>query len=217
MCPSDLGIRLGGIFSAKCCPTSRDPQNKSALNVAEAEQMASFSRQTKETLSLRDAAAWVASATGSPEPHISTVHRWVVRGVRGVRLSATRVGARFLTTANDLADFLDRLNSSPQQIQPVASFEAAHGFQQRVRMAQVDAACERLERLCAGFSAEAPESASKSFGQPLQAANDKSNATYKRDAPKEAVIANPAARRRGNHDAATAEVDAQRCSFRDAR
>lgn len=123
--------------------------------------MALFARQTGEALTLRDAAAWIASATGSPEPHVSTVHRWVVRGVRGVRLSATRVGAKFHTTANDIAEFLDRLNSSLHQHVPQkAPLGPSHGLQEKVRMAQIDAACERLERLCAGFSAQSSEKAS---------------------------------------------------------
>ena len=110
--------------------------------------MASFARQTGETLSLRDAAAWIASATGSPEPHVSTVHRWAVRGVRGVRLGATRVGARFLTTANDLAEFLDRLNASPGASIGQQSYSPVPSYTEAVRQKQVEAACEELDRLC---------------------------------------------------------------------
>jgi hypothetical protein len=58
-----------------------------------------FKAQNANSLSLAEAAEWIARSTGSPKPHISTVNRWATHGVRGVRLQTTRVGAKFWTTA----------------------------------------------------------------------------------------------------------------------
>jgi hypothetical protein len=37
---------------------------------------------------------------------ISTIHRWIVRGVRGVKLSSVRIGGRRYVTARALSEFL---------------------------------------------------------------------------------------------------------------
>lgn len=39
-------------------------------------------------------------------PHISTLHRWRLRGVRGVRLQTCLVGGRRYTTSEWLAEFI---------------------------------------------------------------------------------------------------------------
>ena len=102
-------------------------------------------------MSLREAAEWIARHTGAPTPNSSTVNRWVAQGVRGVRLQAQRVGAKFWTTPSDVARFLDELNDSTGKQHPVGSADAQNAFQQAVRQKQVDAACDRLDRLCVGF------------------------------------------------------------------
>lgn len=40
-------------------------------------------------------------------PHISTLHRWRLRGVRGVRLQTCLVGGRRYTTSQWLAEFIE--------------------------------------------------------------------------------------------------------------
>jgi hypothetical protein len=106
---------------------------------------------SETAMSIRDAALWIAKHTGAPAPNSSTVNRWVVHGVRGVRLQAKRVGAKFWTTSTDVARFLDQLNDSTGKQHPVGSADTQTAFQQAVRKKQVDAACDRLDRLCAGF------------------------------------------------------------------
>lgn len=45
-------------------------------------------------------------------PHIATVHRWITRGLRGVKLEATRIGGRVFTSVEALQRFADALTSS---------------------------------------------------------------------------------------------------------
>ena len=53
-------------------------------------------------------------------PHVSTLHRWMRRGVRGVRLDAYRIGGRWYTTREALERF-------------VSATTAAAGTQARVK------------------------------------------------------------------------------------
>ena len=106
---------------------------------------------SEQAMSIRQAAQWIANHTGSPAPNSTTVNRWVVHGVRGVRLQAKRVGAKFWTSPSDVARFLDELNASPIGDRPSGVANSQTAFQQAVRQKQVDAACDRLDRLCEGF------------------------------------------------------------------
>jgi hypothetical protein len=104
-------------------------------------------------MSLREAAEWIARHTGAPAPNSSTVNRWVAHGVRGVRLQAKRVGAKFWTTPGDVARFLDELNAAPVSGRTSGSACSPATFQQAVRRKQVDDACDHLDQLCTGFGA----------------------------------------------------------------
>lgn len=106
---------------------------------------------SEQAMGIREAAQWIASHTGAPPPNPSTVNRWVVHGVRGVRLQARRVGAKFWTSPSAVARFLDELNARPDSESTSGSANSQPAFQQAVRQKQVDAACARLDRLCAGF------------------------------------------------------------------
>jgi hypothetical protein len=102
-------------------------------------------------MSLREAAEWIARHTGAPAPNSSTVNRWVVSGVRGVRLQARRVGAKFWTTPTDVARFLDELNAAPVSQRQSGNGDQPPSFQCTVREQQVNAACAQLASMCAGF------------------------------------------------------------------
>ena len=112
---------------------------------------------SEQAMSIRQAAQWIANHTGAPAPHSSTVNRWVVSGVRGVRLQARRVGAKFWTSPSDVAQFLDELNARPDSECTSGSANSQPTFQQAVRQRQVEAACARLDGLCAGFDGFASE------------------------------------------------------------
>jgi hypothetical protein len=106
---------------------------------------------SEQAMSLREAAKWIASHTGAPVPNQTTVNRWVVHGVRGVRLQAKRVGAKFWTTSMDLAEFLDALNSDKHQQQISNVAHRSNTFEQAARREQIEAACAKIDNLCTGF------------------------------------------------------------------
>jgi hypothetical protein len=65
----------------------------------------------KETLlPLHDVAGLVPPGRGR-RTHVSTVHRWVQRGVGGVRLEAIRVGGRWLSSREALGRFVAALTA----------------------------------------------------------------------------------------------------------
>lgn len=46
--------------------------------------------------------------------HVSTLHRWITRGVRGHKLPATRLGGRWLASAASVQQFCSARNSNPE-------------------------------------------------------------------------------------------------------
>ncbi len=64
--------------------------------------------QAEELLSLTDAAKALPPIDGK-RPHVSTIWRWVRRGVRGIRLEHVRLGHRVCTSQEALARFAQRL------------------------------------------------------------------------------------------------------------
>ena len=60
-------------------------------------------------LTMGQAAAFVADTTGV-KPHVNTIMRWVLRGVGGQRLPASRVGRLWVTRQENVVDFLERCN-----------------------------------------------------------------------------------------------------------
>jgi hypothetical protein len=53
-------------------------------------------------------------------PHVATLHRWRLRGVKGVKLETVLVGGRRFTSVEALARFTERLNGGrgSQRITP---------------------------------------------------------------------------------------------------
>jgi hypothetical protein len=58
-------------------------------------------------LSLREAANCLPG-----RPHLSTLHRWRTRGVRGVRLITERVGGRRMVAADELQRFIEAVTAA---------------------------------------------------------------------------------------------------------
>lgn len=54
-------------------------------------------------------------------PHVSTLWRWYLRGVRGVRLKTVVVGGRRYTTAAYLEDFVAHLSAPRSSASPPES------------------------------------------------------------------------------------------------
>jgi hypothetical protein len=67
-------------------------------------------------LSLREATQLLPG-----RPHISTLHRWRLRGVRGIRLETVRVGGRRFVSTDALAKFIDETTKATASHDPVAS------------------------------------------------------------------------------------------------
>jgi hypothetical protein len=71
------------------------------------------------------------------QPHVCTLWRWSLRGVRGVRLKTVVVGGRRYTTASFLSSFVAQL-SDPRPVIPTQ--ESAVREQQKARAAELAAA-----------------------------------------------------------------------------
>lgn len=71
------------------------------------------------------------SRNGKPL-HISTFHRWIKTGVQGVRLDATRLGGRWVTSIEALQRFADKLTACEPPPTPKAAPSTSH------RAAQAD-------------------------------------------------------------------------------
>lgn len=80
-------------------------------------------RTAGSSITLQEAAQFVAETTGARRPHINTVLRWARKGVRGVKLDAVRVGRTFWTTRHAVAAFLAKLNSTPETASSVVAAE----------------------------------------------------------------------------------------------
>lgn len=65
----------------------------------------------EETVTLAEAARVLPRLRGRKRVHVSTLYRWISRGVRGVRLEAVHVGGTLVTSREALQRFADRLTS----------------------------------------------------------------------------------------------------------
>jgi len=68
---------------------------------------------SENLINLRTAATLRPSGRNGRPTHVSTVFRWIQRGVRGVRLEAVRIGGSMYTSREALQRFVDRLTASP--------------------------------------------------------------------------------------------------------
>ena len=57
----------------------------------------------------------IATETGR-RPSSATVTRWRTKGVKGVRLNATRIGGRWWTTREDVVSFIASLNKQKTSV-----------------------------------------------------------------------------------------------------
>jgi hypothetical protein len=70
--------------------------------------------KTETPIPLAEAAALIPPARGGKKTHLSTLLRWIVKGVRSpigetVRLEAIRLGGRWMTSREALQRFAERL------------------------------------------------------------------------------------------------------------
>jgi len=50
--------------------------------------------------------------------NLATAHRWVIKGCRGAKLAAERVGVRYLTTWQDYERFATAVAAGPAVVEP---------------------------------------------------------------------------------------------------
>ena len=90
-------------------------------------------------LSTETLVPWQQAAKHVPgQPHISTLHRWRLKGVKGHRLETLSVGGRRFTSQQAIARFIDACNAPADAPAATPSFTVA----QRQRMS--DAARQEL-------------------------------------------------------------------------
>jgi hypothetical protein len=75
--------------------------------------------QAEQLITLNEAARLRPLRRDGRPTHVSTVYRWISRGVRGVRLEAIRIGGVTYTSREAVQRFADRLTGvSPSQAAP---------------------------------------------------------------------------------------------------
>ena len=77
--------------------------------------------------------------------HISTVHRWRLRGVGGTKLKCVKIGGRWFASETAVADFLTELNGG-RDVSAVAAAAGGNGpkAEDRRRAAEAVALEQRL-------------------------------------------------------------------------
>ncbi len=86
--------------------------------------------QREELLTLNQAAVRFPGNAGQPLSY-GTIHRWVTAGVKGVRLEASRLGGRWITSMEAIQRFTERLTT--QQLDPPAVPRFNHSARERLR------------------------------------------------------------------------------------
>ena len=66
---------------------------------------------SKQLLTFRQLAETLPRRRGDRPTHVSTLHRWRSRGLRGVKLEAVRVGGTWATTAEAFNRFVNQLTA----------------------------------------------------------------------------------------------------------
>ena len=72
------------------------------------------------------------------DPHISTRHRWRLRGVRGVKLETFLCGGRRFTTNEAIGRFIAHLNGSSDPVAPAPSRATSPGQRLRIEAAKAE-------------------------------------------------------------------------------
>lgn len=76
-------------------------------------------------------------------PHVSTLHRWRTRGVRGIRLRTMKIGGRRVVALSDLEDFVAAVTAASDGERPAAPRSSKQGQRQR-DIAKAEAELDRL-------------------------------------------------------------------------
>jgi hypothetical protein len=80
-------------------------------------------------------------------PHVATVHRWAIKGVRGVKLETIRLGGLRLVRPQAIEAFLANVNRGSSETATGVRAVLDPAVQSR-RRAEIDAARQRLDARC---------------------------------------------------------------------
>ena len=65
----------------------------------------------EQLLTLSEAARALPRLRGDRKVHVSTLYRWIKRGVRGVRLESVKIGRTLVTSREALQRFAERVST----------------------------------------------------------------------------------------------------------
>ncbi len=68
--------------------------------------MADLNLLTEDVISLTEARNFLPEVGGQKRPHVSTVWRWSLRGVGGVKLETVKIGSRIVTSKQAATRFI---------------------------------------------------------------------------------------------------------------
>ncbi|TWU44144.1 hypothetical protein Q31b_16800 [Novipirellula aureliae] len=68
--------------------------------------MADLNILTEDVISLSEVRKCLPKVGGQKRPHISTIWRWTLRGVGGVKLETVKIGSRILTSKQAVTRFI---------------------------------------------------------------------------------------------------------------
>ena len=75
-------------------------------------------------------------------PHLSTCHRWRLRGVRGIRLQTLLIGGRRFVDRDDLNRFVEQLSAGDSSTQNSES-PTAHSRRRQKEIERADRECDQ--------------------------------------------------------------------------
>jgi hypothetical protein len=67
-----------------------------------------------------------AAAALPDRPHVSTVHRWRMRGINGIKLETIRIGGRRYTSQEALDRFIGAITSAVDGLEPAKPTSRKH-------------------------------------------------------------------------------------------
>lgn len=75
---------------------------------------------TEDVLTLKQAATTIQAATGI-KPDKSSLTRWIMRGVAGVRLDAVRIGRNWVTSEQAITRFIEQRTAKSLKVSRVGA------------------------------------------------------------------------------------------------
>ncbi len=68
--------------------------------------MSNLNLLTEDVITITEARNFLPDVQGQKRPHVSTVWRWTLRGISGVKLETVKIGSRIVTSKQALTRFI---------------------------------------------------------------------------------------------------------------